>query len=211
MRRFATASLASLALILLAGSTCQAGPVVSLSSTTPDLDHIQVGDIVRFDITLSSLNPGDTLELLGVSVDFPGLNFGAPTSNSPSLEPAGIVPDLRGYSGATPTGSAVGLYDTLNLFPPPDFFPDITSNGLFFSFTVTALAAGSGTVAFGNDLNSMGFDASGLPLDNVVGANELSFTVLQSTPEPGSAILLGIGTLATAVWVRRCPRREAVA
>ena len=81
------------------------------------------------------------------------------------------------------------------------------------SFTVTALAAGSGTFAFGTDLNSAGLDASGQPLDNVVGANQLLFTVLGPTtvPEPGSVILLGIGTLATAAWARRCPRREAFA
>jgi hypothetical protein len=123
MRRLATASLATaaLALAVLAGSACQAGPVVSLSSSTLNLDQIQVGDVVRFDITLSGLNPGDTLQLLGVSVDFPGLNFGAPASNSPSLEPIGIVPDMGGYSGTTAMGTAIGLYDTLNLFPPPIF------------------------------------------------------------------------------------------
>src|SRR4051794_10502252 len=204
------------AIMLMAGSTCLAGPIVSLSSTAPDLSQIHIGDAIQFDVTLSGLNAGDTLELLGVSVVFPEVNFGSPASNTPHLTPTGIVPDAGGYSGAVPLGNAVGLYDTLNLFPPPDFFPDITSNGLFFSFTVTALAAGSGTFAFGTDLNSIGFDASGLPLDNVVGAtgaSQLSFTVLQGTtiPEPGSVILLGVGTLATAAWARRRPRRVAVA
>jgi hypothetical protein len=203
--------LGALALPLLFGSSIQAGPIVSLSS--PDnLSQIQVGDTVHVDITLAGLNPGDTLELLGASVVFPAVSFGAPSTNTPYVVPNGIVPDVGGYSGAVPAGKAVGLYDTLNLLPPPAFFPAITANGRFFSFTVTALKEGSGTFAFGNDLNSIGFDASGAPLDNVVGLNELSFTVLQSTiPEPASAILLGIGILATAVWARRCPRRKAVA
>jgi hypothetical protein len=195
------------ATMLVACSVCQAGPIVSISSTVPDLGQIHVGDTVQFDVTLSGLNVGDTLDFLGISVVFPDPLFGQPTS----LTPAGMIPDLAGFSGVVLTGTAIGLYDVIPLPPaPPDpQYPPIVSDGLFFSFTVTALKAGSGIVAFGTDISSDGMDASGAPLDNVVAANSLRFTILGPTtvPEPGSLILLGLGTLGTAGWLRARGRR----
>jgi hypothetical protein len=48
----------------------------------------------------------------------------------------------------------------------------------------------------------LGFDASGLPLDNVVGGNLLSFTVrTTAVPEPTSMVLMGSPALAAAAWV----------
>ena len=81
--------LASVVLLALAGSVCQAGPMVVLSTTAPDLNQVKVGDTIQLDVTVTSLNSGDSLDFLGVDLSFPGSLFGPLPTVTPGLVPGG--------------------------------------------------------------------------------------------------------------------------
>ncbi len=213
-----SSSLCTLVILFASGTVCLAGPMVTISAPVADLSRIQVGDTVRFDVILSGLNPGDRLEFLGVSVRFPEAVFGAPENVISGLTPDGIIPQSEGFTGLRLSGEAVGIFDSQPTLPTPsglDYEP-ITANGLFFSFTVKALAEGTGVVSLGGNMSSTGFDATGASLNSVVGRNQLAFTVSaagvgsRALPEPSSAVLLGIGALVAWACVPRRRGRRPV-
>ena len=184
----------AVALCLVSLTQARAGVTLTLSSTTPDLLHLHIGDTVEVDVTLSGLVPNDTLDFLAADVKFDGTLFGTPTS----VVAGPIVPDLTGFSHGASSGLGNGNYDDLfaNSGTP------ITSNGVFFFFIVKAQAAGSGTVAFGNLTN--GAFLNGGFVDPTA-ANTLPFTIVSNTavvPEP-STLLLGAIGVGLAWTVRR--------
>jgi hypothetical protein len=119
-----------LPLFLVGAPTARADFILSLSSPTPDLTHLQVGQAVTFNVNLSGLNSGDALAYLAGTVVFDATLLGTPTS-----VPAGaIVPDASGFLGTGFSGAADAFYDAI-------FFSStnarITTNGTFFAFDVT--------------------------------------------------------------------------
>ena len=126
--------------ILLMGQSCWGGIMLTLTSPN-DLSNINVGDVVQFDVTLSGLDPGDSLDLLSADLIWSSSLLGLPTVSAGSIIP---VIDIAGFdSSASGAGRASAFYDVSIAMTSP-----LTSNGQFFSFSVTALAAGSGTIGF---------------------------------------------------------------
>jgi hypothetical protein len=200
MRMRIGAALAA-ALFLFGARPCAASFLVSLSSSTPNLGALTIGQTVAVDVVLSGLNPGDTVDFLGATVNYDGTLLGPST-----VTPGAIIPDVGGFSSSPPgtAGLANGQYDDLNLSPPPDFFPPISTNGILFSFTTQATAAGTGAFSF--DPNSPAFiasDSNGDPLTGSAGS-PLGFTV--ASPEPSAwllAVFCGGGAFVFSWATRR--------
>ncbi len=129
------AALAMTALLSCAVPAARAGIVLSLSSETPDLSHLTVGQTVRFDVQLSGLNPGDQLDYLAGTVDFDSNLLGTPTQ----VAAGAIVPDPTGFVGTPFIGVADAFYDAV-------FFSvtntPISSNGTFYTFDVKTQGPG---------------------------------------------------------------------
>src|SRR5581483_812903 len=154
MSRLALYTLTLVALALVTPAAF-AGPMVTLSSPN-DLTHLSVGQQVEIDVTLSGLPVGsDFIFDLNTKVLFPSTNFQ-------------IVPDLTNTSGLT-TGFGPGFaFQFAN--QPPSFYAlsslnagnavgvfndeaptpteAINENGLYYSFSLKAIAPGSGSIAF---------------------------------------------------------------
>ena len=181
----------AIALCFFATGESRADLILSLSSTTPDLTQIQIGDTVQSNVALSGLNAvSDTLDFLAADVKFEASLFGTPVT----LTPGPILVDLTGVSSGTSPGLANLNYD--DLFATTN--APILTNGLFFSFTVVAQAEGSGTVFFNfTDASLNGAGATPTPM------NTLSFTIqpVRIVPEPSAFLLCVIG--AGATWAIR--------
>jgi hypothetical protein len=177
---------------LLAARDCRADFMVSLSSTTPGLSNLSVGQTVSFDVNVSGLKAGDTMDFIGVTVNFDGALF-----KMGAVQQGTIIPDARGFSsGVSPafvSAFVTGQYDDLNLAPPPTFYPPITTNGTLFSFSLKTQQAGQGIVAFASTSPSfIANDSTGHPLRGAAGPG-LSFDIQPSSavvPEPASLTLL---------------------
>jgi hypothetical protein len=187
----------TVALWSLVARPCQAGIIETLSSNAPDLQHLDVGQTVTITTSLSGLNPGDTLDFLGVDVRFDSSLFGTPSSVSPVLTPTGIVPDVSGFASGGSPGVATGLYD--DLFAITGL--PILTNGSFFTFRLTAWASGSGVIALNPTPNSVGIDSAGATLPNVTASSDLSYTIElgpAAVPEPATWLLGLLGTTGAA-------------
>ncbi|WP_165228128.1 PEP-CTERM sorting domain-containing protein [Aquisphaera insulae] len=179
-------------------STVKAELTLSLAAESADLDHLAVGQAVRFDVILSGLAPGDALAYLAGTVTFPGGLLGTPTD----VAAGAIVPDPTGFVGAGFDGAADAFYDAV-------FFSTtntpITSNGVFYSFEVVVLQVGSGVLSF--DVSSLAAaDGSNDPVSLAAGP-DLPFTVVRAVPEPASLGMAMLGILAVAGGSRMNSRR----
>jgi hypothetical protein len=180
------------ALATFAGRVSLAAITLTLSAPGSDLNHLSVGQTVTFHVTLSGLDPGETLNLLGVDVRLPVSLFSEPTV--PVSGP--IVPDPGGFLSASGTiGSerfASGLYDDIIVPSAP-----ISTNGHFYSFSVEVIGAGKGLVRFDGDSGVF----LGTPTDlilNPAPSGGLSVTSSNVVSEPSSFVLLLTGFLGLA-------------
>jgi len=186
-----------------------ADPMVTLSS--PDtLTNLTVGQQVTIDVNLQGLAVGtDFIFNLNTSVLFPSSQF----------QP---VPDLSNTSGLTtgfgsgfvflyasqPPGfyalSSLNAGNAIGIFAPP--YAAISENGLYYSFTLKAIAAGSGSILFDptSGANQYAADDTGFNYAPLPTGGPLSFAI-GSVPEPSSlsvalvASLVGLGY----AWRRR--------
>lgn len=198
MRKWITVAVACI--VLQFGSmSARADLVLSFASDAPDPSDLAVGQVVTFSVLVSGLggagNPS-ALSELGIDVSYDGTLLGPPT-----VAAGAIVPDPSSAS-FTPieiSGSAGAVYDTIF-----SGAPNITSDGVFFTFSVVALATGSGTLTF--DPAPSGFDDNNdlAPLDSTA---TYAFRI-RAVPEPSSfAMLGGAGVLLGA---RRFLRRRTL-
>jgi hypothetical protein len=191
---FLGATLASLVM----ASTASAALNVALSSTT-DVSNLNIGDVFTVDIVISSTAPETTG--LGMRADGgAGLtatgNFVAPASIfnfSPSVPFGGIAntPALLGVS----TDGTVNLFQGVSLSAAAGAGPDS------FSVEFQATSAGTYTITVGQ--------VAGHPEDVYIGGDgvynngTLSYTVNGVVPEPGTALLMGLGLAGLASAGRR--------
>ena len=191
---FLGATLASLVM----ASTASAALNVALSSTT-DVSNLNIGDVFTVDIVISSTAPETTG--LGMRADGgAGLtatgNYVAPASIfnfSPSV-PFGGVANTPALLGLSADGT-VNLFQGVSLSAAAGAGPDS------FSVEFQAASAGTYTITVGQ--------VAGHPEDVYIGGDgvynngTLSYTVNGVVPEPGTALLMGLGLAGLASAGRR--------
>jgi hypothetical protein len=157
-------------------------------SSPADVNHIAVGQVVRFDVLLSGIDtsdPGTFLSYLAATTQHDNTLLSAPAA----VDPGQIVPDILNFAGTPLADGADGFYDSV-------FFVNsqtpISSNGIFFSFDVTALNVGTGMLTFSSSAATLASDPDQhnqfTPL-----TDSLRFTVEGPSviaPEPGTLALL---------------------
>lgn len=182
------------ATVLMVGSTCRAGLILTLSAPGTDLNSLAPGQVVNFHVTLSGVTASDVVDVLGVDVRLPASLFATPSFPIPGP----IVPDVGGFLDAAGTiGSdrfVSGLYDDLIVSSAP-----ITSNGLFYSFTALVTGVGTGSVRF----DSSSAQVFGTQATVDLNPNPPVGLSVTSTPEPSSIILLVIGAAGLAILRRQ--------
>ena len=177
---------AAAALLASAATAAHAADVVF---TSPDnLNAVSVGQTVTVNVSLANL-AGDQYQSLFVTTTAPNALFGTPT-----LPAAGsIVPDsgffVPNVDDSDPATSFVdGIFEASTDF--------LTDAGVFYSFSLTADATGTGFFDFGeltpNGVLADGSDATFTP------GNPLAVTVI---PEPAS--LAGLAVAGTGLLLRR--------
>lgn len=204
MKKLLLALLAAL-VPLAAPAPGQAEVLLSLSSPA-DVNHLTVGQSVTFNVDLSGLDPQDPgtyLSFLDATVQYDNILL------SPSTVMVGsIVPDATNFTGTGLSNKADGLYDGVFAASPSD---PISTNGTFFSFTATTLAAGDGTITFESDAATLAVDPTQTTQFNP-DTRSLSFHIeagAVAVPEPGVLTRLLSGALAGGIalaW-RRLGRR----
>jgi len=191
---FLGATLASLVM----ASTASAALNIALSSTT-DVSNLNIGDVFTVDIVISATAPETTG--LGMRADGgAGLtatgNFVAPASIfnfSPSVPFGGIAntPALLGVSA----DGTVNLFQGVSLSAAAGAGPDS------FSVEFQATSAGTYTITVGQVAGHP--EDVYLGGDNVYNNGTLSYTVNGVVPEPGTALLMGLGLAGLASAGRR--------
>jgi len=183
-------------------------PLVSLSSQS-DLTHLTVGDQIRVDVTLGGVSSfSEYLFVLNTRETFPSSLFQviADSANGSGLSPGPVLAvasqrDTFNALSSITLGAVTGNFSSM---PTPS--EAITGNGLFYSFTLRAIAPGNGAIQFDPGRTVYGSNLSGFNLALLPSTGPLSFSV-SAIPEPTSAVMIGFGTLAVVGWVRR--RRAA--
>ncbi len=191
---FLGATLASLVM----ASTASAALNIAVSSST-DVSNLAIGDIFTVDIALSTTAP--EAQALGMRADGgAGLtatgNFTAPASifNFSTTVPFGGLSNTPALLGVSADGT-VNLFQGVSLSAAAGAGPDS------FSVEFQATSAGTYTITVGQvaghpeDIYSGG--------DNVYNNGTLSYTVNGVVPEPGTALLMGLGLAGLASAGRR--------
>jgi hypothetical protein len=161
--------------------------ILSLS-TSADVNHLQLGESVTFDVSLSGIDPsnsGTDLSYLAATIGYDN-NLISP---NPIVAPAMIIPNRSGFVGTGFPTAADGYYDGVYLASTP-----ISQDGTFFSFQVTTLQAGSGTLSFTATAATLASDSNQNDqfTPQTIGLN---FTIEASgpgtvVPEPPTFVLL---------------------
>lgn len=165
----------------------QAAPIVGLVSIPTDTSSLTVGQTISVSVEMTGLNPGDELDLLAATVVFDAGLF-----SSPTIAAGSIIPDIDGFLGLEDPGLADGSFDSFFTASGVD---TITGNGVFYSFEVTALKEGSGTIDL-DFSDALGTTGSGSSIDGIgIGVSSLSVNIV---PEPTAGLLMLCGILAVS-------------
>jgi hypothetical protein len=170
------------------GALAHAGLMLDMDAGATDLTALEVGDTFTVNVNLNGLT--GELSSLGGTIDVTSLL----SVDGLSLTPGVIVP--------------VSTDLILSVFPgevDAQFFaidgPNITTNGVFFSFELTASAVGTGTIAF-VPFTPFADDENFSPIFDIE-TNSIDFSVSSGgnvVPEPASfgcfALLLAIGSVS---------------
>jgi hypothetical protein len=186
---------------LLMASSVEGAIMLTLNPGTSNLTNLTVGDTVTVTVDLSALS-GMQLASLGGGITFPAANFGTPQNSVAGS----IIPDPSDVI----LQQLPGLMDS-------QFFAfaggNIVSEGAFFSFQLTALAAGSGTIAF-DPLSLFAEDDQLNPIFDIV-TNDLQFTIWSANPsivpEPASLVVWSLCCIALTIALFRqkgCCRKK---
>jgi hypothetical protein len=204
-------------LMLLTPATTFAGPTVFLSS--PDnLTDLTVGEVVTIDVNLQGQAVGsDFIFNLNTSVLFPSSEFQTvpdPSNSSGLTTGFGSVfafqfadqpPNFYALSSLN-AGNAIGIFNDQS----PSSSEAINENGLYYSFTLKAIATGSGSIGFDPTpgANQYAADDTGFNFAPLPTGGPLSFTIsAASVPEP-SSITLGLAGLLFSLGCARLRRRR---
>jgi hypothetical protein len=207
-----------LAFLTVIAPRAVATPIITLSSPS-DLSQLTVGQQAQLNVSLQGISTNEFLFILDTRALFPS-NLFAPvslTSSQPGTESvfdtsaqvsSFLVGDQR---GPTFIGAGVAQGNFSDAFPTPA--QSIDQNGLYHSFTLQAIAAGSGVISFdpAGALYASGF--TGFNLASLPSGAPLAFAITAGTaavPEPSSFSMMAsaIPLMGVAYW-RRCRWRAA--
>ena len=192
MMKYVAFSVCGVAFVSVAGAM----PIVALDAGATDVDRLLVGQTVEIAVNLDELPEGTQLDSLATSVKFDGELLGVP-----SIQAGEILPDPLNEPGDFLVSEDVGLADAAFLTFGTETSNHIASNGTFFTFRVTPVQLGSGTVAF-EFAGATQFDPDGPLVIELATGPDLTFTVV---PEPSACLMLLIGI---AILIRRRVRRR---
>jgi hypothetical protein len=185
-----------------------------LAVTSPtDTTHLTVGQTFTVDVSVESLSPGQDLTELSGTAFYNSALLGSPMS----LTPGAIVPSPlfspTDFTSSTSPGLATGTFDTLGTLPADQ----ITANGVFFTFQLKVLAAGSGIININPATLTAGLynsaDVADATALSAVVCDNLNYTAT-SVPEPHtwiSGLLAGTAGLFMISRVRRPQAIRAIA
>lgn len=201
-----------LAALAVMAPRANAVPIVNLSSPN-NLLLLAVGDTVRIDVTLSGLEANDFIFVLNTRELFPSTFFQPvpDPANSSGLTPGPILvtPAQRASFNALSSlaaGSATGNFSDLN--PAPS--QAISTNGLFYSFMLRAIAAGSGVIQFDPANTTFAATSTGFNLAPLPTGGPLPFTIAPAVvPEPSTMVMAASGALMGLGLFRRRRSRTA--
>jgi len=196
-------------------SQAVAAPIMNLSSPN-DLTRLTVGSRVEIDLTLQGLPANDFVFVLNTRELFPSSLFQVvrDPNNSSGLTPGPILFDPSQRSNFNAASSLVAGTATGNFSDSsPNSSVAIAQNGLYYSFILQAISAGSGTISFDPSgttyaANDTGFNLAPLPTSG----SPLAFTITAAAvPEPSALVMAATSAvMMTGVgygWRRR--RRSA--
>jgi hypothetical protein len=188
-------------------------PIVTLASPS-DLNQLTVGQQVQFNVSLQGISTNEFLFVLDTRELFPS-NLFAPVSLTPSQPGTGSVFDTSAQvssflvgdqRGPTFLGAGIAQGNFSDTFPTPT--QAIDQDGLYYSFTLQAIAAGSGVISFDPAGTLYASGLTGFNLAPLPTGGPLQFTITAGTaviPEPSSVAMAGLMTLAGLgyAWRRR--------
>ena len=200
--------------LVVGARPAHAGLALSITSPGTDLTHIPVGQTVTFHVDLSGLGTSPvSLQILAATVTFEQSLLGTATT----LTPGPIVPDTSPSAFdlaevVNPNG-VFGLY----FVPPFSSSLNIAEDGTFYSFSVLAQTAGSGTIGFSaSTAGTRAVDQDFNRIDSTSGLTltGLDYTVVPAAgavPEPSTLVgsTLGIALALGYAWRRRRARAAA--
>jgi hypothetical protein len=221
MSKMAYAASILAGLMLMTPATSLAGPTVFLSSPE-NLSDLTVGELVTIDVNLQGLPVGsDFIFNLNTKVLFSSSLFQAiPDPSSSSGLTAVVAPgsvfynfvdgplqvaNFNAQSSLIP-GAAIGIFAQ----SPNTNSGAIGLNGLYYSFTLKAIAAGSGSILFDPTpgANEYAADDTGFNYAPLPNLGPLPFTIsAASVPEP-SSITLGLTGLLVGIGCAWSHRRR---
>jgi hypothetical protein len=189
--------MAALVLWNATASSCLAVPSLTLNASPADVSNVTPGTILTLSVSLSDLDIGDQLDSLAATVVFDSSLLGAPVISKGEIIPEPLNDPLDFLSLAEP-GAVDAAFSTLST----ESAHHITQCGIFYSFTVQALAPGMGSISLdfadGTLFNSADPD-SPIPLEISVGT-AIAFAIV---PEPGSVSLAALALFLLAWWKSR--------
>jgi hypothetical protein len=205
-----------LAVLAVAAPRAVDAEIVTLSSPS-DLTQLMVGDTVRFDVLLQEVPTGEFLFVLDTRELFPS-NLFAPVSLTPSQPGPGSVFDTSAQvnsflvgdqRGPTFLGAGIAQGNFSDFFPTPT--RAIDQNGLYYSFTLQAIAAGSGVIAFDPAGTLYASNLTGFNLAPLAFGEPLAFTITAGTAAVPEASSFAMGGLVALVGLGVAWRRRRAA
>ncbi len=184
-----------LMVFLGSASGVRADLVVSISSPT-DLDHLAIGASAEFEVSLS-LSGSPPVGFLTTSIQYDSSNF-----DNLMIQAGPAVPDGAGFdSSGSSSGVVTAFYDDSPMSTSP-----ITTDGLFYSFTLTRIAAPATSLSF---IAFAAMDDSGYVIAVSAAPDTIAVAVapMNAVPEPSSGTLAVSGLMVIACS-RRCCRRS---
>ena len=205
-------SLIATAAILFSASTAFASATWSVSATASggDLNAMVVGDTLTLDIKLETSAAAEMIAIAGSVNNYDtgvvSVNAGASTVATELLFGV-IIPGTGSFNGISNLES--GVSDTSNQGPgQEDTFLSVlgtsgeggdgTAEAAQFQIVYNVIGAGSTTLSIGTFAAYA--DAYSGASDNVVNNTSVAITVV---PEPGTALLMGLGLAGLAAAGRR--------